>query len=62
MLLLTRKIGEEIVIGNDIRITVTQIGDGRVKIGIAAPKYVRVNRAEISERVRAELSLELATN
>lgn len=62
MLVLTRKLGEEIVIGDDIRITVTHIGDGRVKIGVDAPKYVRVDRAEIAQKIRAMpcYSMELA--
>ncbi|MCE9567372.1 MAG: carbon storage regulator CsrA [Planctomycetes bacterium] len=54
MLVLTRKTGEEIIIGDDIRITVTSIGEGRVKIGISAPPYIKVNRAEIAARIAAE--------
>jgi carbon storage regulator len=61
MLVLSRKLGEELVIGSDIRITVTYIGEGRVKIGIDAPKWVRVDRAEVAERIQAAHSLELAT-
>ena len=53
MLVLTRKAGEEIVIGGNIRLTVTQIGEGRVKIGIEAPRHVRVDRAEIAEKLMA---------
>lgn len=54
MLVLTRKTGEEIIIGDDIRITVTSIGEGRVKIGISAPPSIKVNRAEIAARIAAE--------
>ena len=50
MLVLTRKTNEEIVIGNDIRITVVEIAPGRVKLGISAPRHVRVDRAEIHEK------------
>jgi carbon storage regulator len=52
MLVLTRKVGEEIVIGGDIRLTITAVGDGRIKIGITAPAHVRVDRAEVAERIR----------
>ena len=48
MLVLTRKTEETIHIGQDIVIKVTQIGRGKVKIGIAAPANVRVMRGEIA--------------
>lgn len=54
MLVLTRKTNEEIIIGDDIRITVVEIAPGRVKIGIAAPKSVRVDRAEVHEKKKQE--------
>ncbi len=52
MLVLTRKIGEEIIIDGRIRITVTQIRGDKVRIGITAPPEVRVDRQEIHERRR----------
>jgi len=54
MLVLTRKIGEEIVIGDNIRITVVEVGPGRVKIGIAAPRDVKIDRDEIRVKKDAE--------
>lgn len=54
MLVLTRKTGQEIVIDGEIRITVSSIGDGRVKIGIAAPPHVKIDRAEVAARIAAE--------
>jgi carbon storage regulator len=54
VLVLTRKVNEEIVIGDDIRITVIEVAPGRVKIGISAPKSVRVDRAEIHEKKMQE--------
>ena len=51
MLVLTRKVGEEIVIDGNIRITVTAISDGRIKLGIAAPRHVRVDRSEVAARI-----------
>jgi carbon storage regulator len=50
MLVLTRKAGEEIVIGNDIRIKIVDIRGGKVRIGIVAPKDVIVDRQEIHEK------------
>jgi carbon storage regulator len=54
MLVLTRKSGEVITIGDDVRITVIGIEGSQVKIGIDAPKEVKVHRAEILERIRQE--------
>ena len=58
MLVLTRKVGEEIVIGDNIRITVVEVGPGRVKIGIAAPRDVRIDRDEIRAKKEAECAVE----
>jgi carbon storage regulator len=52
MLVLTRRIGEEIIINNNIRVTVVSIDGGKVRLGIAAPPEVRVDRQEIHERRR----------
>jgi len=54
MLVLTRKPGEQIVIGNGIRVTVVSVGPGRVKIGIEAPPDVRIDRSEIHEKILHE--------
>lgn len=48
MLVLSRKSGESLLIGKDIKITVTDIGRGRVRLGIKAPKEVNVVREEIA--------------
>jgi len=50
MLVLTRRVGEEIVIGGDIRVTVVAIKGDRVRIGVSAPDFVRVDRQEVHER------------
>jgi carbon storage regulator len=52
MLVLTRKVGQEIIIGEKIRITITQVKGERVRIGIDAPTDVSVDRQEIHERRR----------
>jgi carbon storage regulator len=53
MLVLTRKLNEVIVIGDDVRITVVEVAPGRVKLGIVAPKSIKVDRAEIHEQKMA---------
>ncbi len=54
MLILTRRIGESIVIGDDIIIQVLDISS-QVKLGIIAPKDISVHRAEIYAKILAEL-------
>lgn len=53
MLILTRKVGESIKVGDDITITVTSAQNGQVKIGIDAPKHVQVHRQEIYDRIQS---------
>jgi carbon storage regulator len=50
MLVLSRRVGEQIVIGDDIRITVVAVQGNRVRIGVSAPPTVCVDRREINER------------
>lgn len=54
MLVLTRRIGEAVIVRNDIKITVVALGNGRVKIGIEAPDGVPIDRQEIHERKLAD--------
>ena len=54
MLILTRKIGEAIILDGGITITVSDIQGNHVKIGIDAPKEVKVYREEIVKRMQAE--------
>ena len=53
MLVLTRKVGERIQIGNDITLVVTKCAGNRVTLGIEAPKDVRIVRGELEEYVDA---------
>jgi carbon storage regulator len=53
VLVLSRKIGESIVIAGDIVVTVVELGRGRVQIGIEAPTHIPVYRNEIVERMIA---------
>lgn len=52
MLVLTRELGESILIGDNIRVTITQLTHTRVRVGIEAPADVRVMREEIIDRVQ----------
>ncbi|MBW2345420.1 MAG: carbon storage regulator CsrA [Deltaproteobacteria bacterium] len=54
MLILTRKLGERITIGDDIVITLLEIKGAQVKMGIEAPRSISIHRQEIYERIRAE--------
>lgn len=54
MLVLTRKEGEAIVIGNDVRVSVVSVGPGRVKLAIDAPKWMAIDRQEIHDRKQRE--------
>jgi carbon storage regulator len=52
MLVLTRRIGEEIVIDGNIRVTVTSVKGDKVRIGVSAPPNIRVDRAEVHRRLQ----------
>jgi carbon storage regulator len=54
MLVLTRRIGEEIVIGEKIRVILVEVLPGRVRLGVVAPASVTVDREEVHERRRRE--------
>ena len=54
MLVLTRKAGEGLIIGDDIRITVVELKGGGVRIGIDAPKEKKIYRQEVYDRICEE--------
>jgi carbon storage regulator len=53
MLILTRRVGESVVIGEDVTVTVLGVKGNQVRIGINAPKSVSVHREEIFERIKS---------
>jgi carbon storage regulator len=54
MLILTRRVGESVMIGDDITVTVLGVKGNQVRVGIVAPKDVVVDREEIFERKKRE--------
>lgn len=58
MLILTRRVGETLMIGNDISLTVLGVKGQQVRMGINAPKDVPVHREEIFDRIAADAAIE----
>jgi carbon storage regulator len=54
MLILVRRVGETLMIGHDITVTILGVKGGQVRLGINAPKNVAVHREEIYDRIRRE--------
>jgi carbon storage regulator len=62
MLILTRRVGETVMIGNEVTVTVLGVKGNQVRIGVNAPKDVAVHREEIYVRIKREVDGESATH
>ena len=54
MLVLTRKVGEKLLIGDDVVVSVVEVNRGSVRLGVEAPRHLSVFRYEVYERIREE--------
>ena len=54
MLILTRRIGETVVIGNDVDVTVLGVKGNQVRLGVKAPREITVHREEIYQRIHGD--------
>jgi carbon storage regulator len=62
MLILTRRVGETLMIGDEVTVTVLGVKGNQVRIGVNAPKDVAVHREEIYDRIRQENDQKDGTN
>jgi carbon storage regulator len=61
MLILTRRLGESIIIEDNIKVTVIDINKQQIKLGIDAPKHITINREEVAKKVNDENQLSPAS-
>ena len=62
MLVLTRKEQDSVLIGDEIVVTVSEITGGRVKLAIQAPRHIRIDRLEVSDRTKCRPAIRSAKN
>ena len=59
MLVLSRRLGETLIIADDVKVTVLGISGNQVRLGISAPKEVSVHREEVYQRIQEELQQQM---
>ena len=62
MLILTRKLSESVIVGDNVKITVVEISKHQIKLGIDAPKSIAIHREEVFERIQEENKLSSTSN
>lgn len=62
MLVLSRRVGETLMIGDEIKVTILEINGHQVRIGISAPKDVSVHREEVYRRIQGEIEKQKNSN
>jgi len=58
MLILTRRVGETVMVGEEVSVTILGVKGNQVRVGINAPRNVAVHREEIFERIKSESGVE----
>lgn len=61
MLVLTRRPGESVVIGNDVVVTVLEVRGDQVRVGVSAPRSVQVHREEVHRQIQQENAAAVAS-
>ena len=62
MLILTRKLGESVIIGDNIKLTVVEISKNQIKFGVEAPKNVIIHREEVFRKIKDENEYSSSSN
>ena len=62
MLILTRRVGQTVMIGQDIAVKIVEVKKGQVRLGIEAPREVAVHREEVHERIKNETGFNRRSN
>ena len=62
MLILTRKLGESVILGDNIKLTVVEISKNQIKFGVEAPKNVIIHREEVFRKIKDENEYSSSSN